>query len=595
MSRRSMRTIPLFLSQAILITAVGSAFGQVMPGGGQPNPAAASDDDDKGVAEQAPKKLGILPTTPVLPPPKEERKQLQVFGLDGYFRLRGDWRKKHDLGFNDSATLGGSPFPNPLGCRLSTTSCEDSVTSTNMRLRLEPVVHLDERTAVYMQVDVLDNLVLGSTPAFSSQSGAPRPGYAPVEALQDNQEPPQAGRNGLSDSIAVKRAWAEVDAPFGLLKFGRMPWHWGMGIYANGGSADPIHGTYELDGDYGDTVDRVMFSAPVPGTDIKAGIATDWSVTSPSSNQTGAQGPSLRQAWDLDDTDDLSQWVFMLSRLDSPTVVQDRLGDGESVFNYGAFVAYRTQDWAQLGTTLGSEPPEDMLIERDLTAYVTDAWLRFATGKLDLELEAVGVFGSMKAPDLGAMETIDVRQFGAVGRLGYRLMDDDLLLSLETGFASGDQFDNSPAGATHVDNAVLLGAGDNTMSAFFFDLDYEVDMILFRQILGTVTNATYVKPNFQYDITKKIALRGAGIVSFANRPIATPGNDPWYGVELNGDLGYHNGNFFAGFSYGVLFPLSALDHPEDVPGQGGPGFGFGGNVGEAQTAQAIRTRLVLQF
>jgi hypothetical protein len=84
-------------------------------------------------------------------------------------------------------------------------------------------------------------------------------------------------------------------------------------------------------------------------------------------------------------------------------------------------------------------------------------------------------------------------------------------------------------------------------------------------------------------------------VSFANRPVATPGNSSMYGIELDANLGYHNQGFFAGLYYGVLFPLAALDHPEDISGQGGPGYGFGTNVGDADTAQTIQTRLVLQF
>jgi uncharacterized protein (TIGR04551 family) len=591
------RLYKLIITITFLFLLPLPARAQVMPGG-QPTPGAPGPDAKKdGVAEQAPKKLGILPTTPVLPPPREERKELRVFSLDGYFRLRGDWKKKHDLGFRDDATVGGAPFTNPLGCRLDTTSCERSITTTNMRLRLEPIIHIDERSAVFMQVDVLDNLVLGSTPAgYALDGSTPRPSYAPTNALENNQQPPRDGLNNFGDSIAVKRAWAEIDAPFGLLKFGRMPWHWGMGMVANSGAADPLHGTYNLNGNFGDNVDRVMFSAGIPGTDIQAAIATDWSLTAPSSAQSGAQGLSRRQSWDLDDTDDLSQWVFTLSRIDTPEVNKDRIADGEAVFNYGAFVAYRTQDWDQLGSTLGNEPPEDMLIRRDLTAYVPDIWLHFAKGKLDLELEAVAVFGSMQAPDLGAINEVKIRQLGAVGRLGYKLMDDDLNLSYEMGYASGDQWDNTPAGATHVDNMHPgIGPGDNTMAAFLFDFEYQVDLILFRELLGTVTNATYAKPSFTYDLTKRIALSGAGILSFANKPVATPGNSSLYGLELDASLGYSNKGFFAGLYYGVLFPFGALDHPDDLSGQGGPGFGFGTNVGDADTAQTIQTRLVLQF
>jgi hypothetical protein len=63
-----------------------------------------------------------------------------------------------------------------------------------------------------------------------------------------------------------------------------------------------------------------------------------------------------------------------------------------------------------------------------------------------------------------------------------------------------------------------------------------------------------------------------------------------YGIELDGDLGYENKEegFFAGISYGVLFPMGALDHPASLGYQGD-------EDGEASTAQTIQTRLMLKY
>ena len=55
-----------------------------------------------------------------------------------------------------------------------------------------------------------------------------------------------------------------------------MPNQWGMGILYNAGGADPINGGYNYDADYGDSVDRVSFSALIPGTNLRAMIASDW-------------------------------------------------------------------------------------------------------------------------------------------------------------------------------------------------------------------------------------------------------------------------------------------------------------------------------
>ena len=149
-------------------------------------------------------------------------------------------------------------------------------------------------------------------------------------------------------------------------------------------------------------------------------------------------------------------------------------------------------------------------------------------------------------------------------------------------------------GRTHVSGAVGLAPGDTKLQQFMFDTNFFVDLILFRELLGTVSNAMYAKPNFKYDLTSKFAISGAGILSAAHRKEATPGNSDLYGFELDADVGYHNDGFFAGISYGILLPFSAMNHPSD-PNDGSAGFGFGNNIGDASTAQTIQTRLVLQF
>ena len=66
------------------------------------------------------------------------------------------------------------------------------------------------------------------------------------------------------------------------------------------------------------------------------------------------------------------------------------------------------------------------------------------------------------------------------------------------------------------------------------------------------------------------------------------------GIELNGDLGYANKEegFFAGISYGVLFPMGALDHPR---GEASRPIFPENEAGEASTAQTIQTRLMLKY
>ncbi len=577
-----------------------TAMAQMQPGTPQPGTQTMGPEDKpEGVAEQAPSTPGALPTTPVLPPPRGKRKEFQLFELNGFYRFRGDWFKKFNLGF-DSDAEGGAPFPEPLACTPTegvTKPCENTLKSANMRLRLEPVIHLDEKTSVHVQADLLDNVVYGSTPDGWTGDGLRRPDV-PIGAFSDNQAPPEGGRNHLSDSIIIRRAWAEVETPFGLLKFGRQPSHWGMGIYANGGSEDPIHGTFDLDSDYGDTVDRVSFDAGIPGTSLRASIAMDWATTQPTSSQTDLLADRTDgQGWDLDDNDDTNQWTFVVSRLDSPGDFLDRVLAGETALNAGGMLVYRSQKWDQTGPVLGQPPDPAQFLPRGYKTYIPDLWVHLGVGDLDLELEGVGVLGSVDhLDDFGVNEEIDIRQFGAVARLLYHFLDRDLRLGLEGGFASGDQWDNEPQGATHISNRRLFpGEGDETMTAFAFDQDYNIDLILFRELLGAVTNAIYSRPSFAYDITDRFSMKVQNVTSFVHKRVSTPGNGIMYGVEFDADVEYHNDGFSAGIAYGVLFPLGAMDHPESVPElTGGPGFNYG-DVDDAETAQTIQMRLMLQF
>lgn len=601
MSATSFRRLSLGLALVLVPSVAAAQIGPGLPtspGG----PGAQQEEKKDGVAEAAPKATGALPTTPVLPSPRSKRKRWKLLEIDGYYRLRTDWFKNFNLGFNDDPALGGAPFPQALSCNTDpqVSACDDTISGANMRLRLEPTINIDEGTGVHLQLDVYDNLVLGSTPAgelAGSYSDSSRP---PLGAFGDGQGPVVRGQNSDRDPIVVKRAWAEVALPLGILKFGRMPNHWGMGIMNNAGGEDPINGTYNYDGDYGDTVDRVSFSAIIPGTQLRGMVASDWSLTRLTSNQVAAGAGREGHPFDLDDADDANQWVFTISKMDTPTELRDQLDRNELVFNYGLYLAYKTQSWDidlrdfTPGGTLGAT----RFVPRDLTSYTPDVWLRVGYGAHQFELEAALEFGSIsRLDDQGLTGSVDIAKFGGVGRYTWRGLDDKLVLGAEIGMATGDQWDNTPQGSTHISNANLIGgAGDSTLSQFIFDREYQVDMILFRHLMGAVTNATYVKPFLSYQLTDSIYFRGSNINSFAMRKVATPGNDLMYGIELNGEAGYRSGGFQAGLAYGVLFPLAALSHPEDSDTEGGPGFGYGaGNVGDAETAHNIQARVVLSF
>jgi uncharacterized protein (TIGR04551 family) len=596
-------------------TAIAEA--QIAPGGmggmGGPQTPAGEEKKD-GVAEAAPKTPGLLPTTPALPAPKGRRKKWKLLEIDGYFRLRTDWFKNFHLGFldraRDGSDLGGAPFPRPLGCTSDASGAQcENLSSANMRLRLEPTINLDEGTSIHFQADVLDNLVLGSTPTGSDLGSYTSTNLPPLGAFGNTQQAPVAGQNSDRDSIVIKRAWAEIAIPLGILKAGRMPNHWGMGINHNGGGKDPIGGVYDTDGDYGDTVDRVSFSAQIPGTPLRAMIATDWSSTTLVSNQTVFNKGHEGHPFDLDDQDDVDGWVGVISKMDSPQEFKDTVDRGDVAFNYGIYFEYKTQSWDfnTVDFLTGGQPDTIAnYVPRDMTVYSPDLWAKLGYGKFTIEGEFAATLGKITRLDDydGKVGSTDIRKYGGALRVGWKGLENKLKLGIEGGFASGDQYDNTPQGNTNIAFANLLGDADsNRLTQFIFDRDYKVDMILWRHLIGAVTNAGYVKPTLSYELTKSIAFQVANITSFALKPVATPGNETMYGTEFNGDIGYRSGGLYIGLAYGVLFPFAAMAHPNITAGGVDNSLGWGTdadtgetNIGDAPgTAHTIQSKLILSF
>ena len=62
---------------------------------------------------------------------------------------------------------------------------------------------------------------------------------------------------------------------------------------------------------------------------------------------------------------------------------------------------------------------------------------------------------------------------------------------------------------------------------------------------------------------------GGVIYSIAQVPVSTPGNALSYGVEINVGVGYRNTaeGFYAGLTWGVLWPMGALNRPEPACGR----------------------------
>lgn len=538
-------------------------------------------------------------------PEEIHAKRFQFFQLDGYFRLRADRFVKPDLGLTllngGNPLLGiqgrpilGLPAPielNPQNIGENFGADGRVYATSNLRLRLEPIFNVSEAVRVRAQVDVLDNIVLGSTPGFFPETG----GLGQVDG--DAPDIFGVGQVPVGDTIIAKRAWAEAQIPYGEIRFGRMGWHFGLGLFANDGN--------DIDSNFGDTVDRVALTFKL--SDYLITGAFDFGATGVISEQPAAG--ALGQPFDISQVDDVKQYVVSAMRVYTRQEEEKMKKRGDLVLQYGVQGVYRSQQATSEFNVGVDDPNQIILADRRAFTGTLDVWSRLIWKNFYLEAEAVGVYGTLEcvlnAPpgqDTGdcqdpnggqaQLENIGILAGGMVVRGSYSLADGQWTIGAEVGAASADP-QTSFSLALQAQNP-FVPAQNGLLSAFLFDRDYRVDLILFRELLGTVTGAAYLKPSVTWRPLEQITLRGSGIYSVALAPLDnqlglnpnTPfsGEAP-LGLEFDLDAEYRTSDrFFAALSWGILVPQAGLNP-----------VGNNGGLLNAETAQAFRLRLGVTF
>ncbi|MEJ7728164.1 MAG: TIGR04551 family protein [Polyangiaceae bacterium] len=564
-----------------------------------------------------------------------------TFELHGYYRLRAElfhnfalgrkdpgasviWAQPSDTFYSDSKNNRVENLEKLCGAEVDTNEPCDNNTQAgaNMRFRLNPELHNSDNARILSQVDLLDNLVLGSTPdGYTNRPGegggyqlVARGGYSPLGAFSTTQWAPSAGQTSSQDSIVVKRVWGEYLTPVGLLRFGRMPSHWGLGILANSGDG--------YDSDWQSTADRIMLVTGIKQYDLYFAGAWDFPNEGPISS---AIGERQGQQYDVAQLDDVSQYVLAIARRRDPELQKLELAKGELVVNGGGYFVYRhqflandAQSSAAGSADLDALPSDvsDGYVRRDAQAFIPDAWLQINYKKFRFEAEAAWIVGSLDTVDINGGAKADdnpsapdnpgwnLLSFGLATQTEYKAVEDRLRIHFGFGYATGDQdVEGLSPGQNGLQPQLTL---DRTFSTFRFHPDYRIDLILWRNILNRVQGAYYFRPGVDYDFTRdKNGQRlggGAAVVwSRAAEFVQTPGNARDLGVELDFQLYYQSkdgtlnddpdkmGGFYASLQYGVLFPLAGLGY---LPRQIDEKIGF---TGETDTAQTLRLFLGIMF
>lgn len=456
--------------------------------------------------------------------------------LSGFLRTRGDLGHNWDLGRGPTPSLP-SIWPTPY----VDDGASHTQTSADMRLRVDAAIEVGWGVSIRARAHVLDNLRLGSLPTGDLGGGS-------------------VTQRGPDQPIDVRQVYGQALLPFGVLTVGRMGAlvDWGTGFFLNAGNG--------LDDDFGDVGDRIALTTPLAGLLWTA--LYEISATGPASD---AVRPEIRPAFDLDPRDDVRTVAFSVARYNSPATRNRLLRAGRNTVEFGLVGSYR---WQSYDVSAGDVPSARTALVRDLTAFVGDAWVRADLGRFTFEGEFafVGFRIANASLDPAAMLNLAVtgRQYGGVLRADYR-GGERFVARVEFGFASGD--DRPGFGARTAAQSGRAGDLDGlqfdltrtprdvNIQNFRFHPNYRVDLIMWRRLIGTVTDAWYVRPMVRYRIGPMLTAELAVIGSAAMEPNSTPSGKAPLGVETDIGLIYEQEHgFVMRLDYGLLLPLSGFDN-----------------------------------
>jgi len=485
-------------------------------------PAAHSEENERVISERS----ALFPST-----------SLFLIDINGSFRSRAELWKDVDMGL--------VPVPNRWGVYPDISGERGVRATTDFRLRLDPVLHVGERARIHTRVDL-----------FSVQAG--EGGYSESSmAMLDNWAIPSPGSiDSPLDSAYVRMLWGEMEL-FHLLtvRAGRLPAHWGLGILENDGS------DVEVDG--GDAVDGVELSAHLP-----------WGLWAALSFDFPLEGRAVQSAFapwesgiDAGDFDDIIQWRFKVSM---------DLGDRASgnYFSWGLYNRVRFQDFSSLGPLSPYEECQlydwapqygcTELYWRDAVVWTPDLYLDASamvtpTLAFTVKAEVAGRYGTLSGTRF-VTEPSSRTLYGVGGALRARIEGPRFKAGVEAGGASGD----AESLAFGILDEPIIGEPDSTpgssgsaatnstLTSFALNPNFVTDRILFRRVVGAVTNSFYVKPSASLTLIERgdttLAFNASALYAMAFVASATPGEANPLGVEANAGLS-------ARFGEHVLFSL----------------------------------------
>lgn len=487
--------------------------------------------------------------------PWRERAPDQWLRVDGYLRARAALYGNLDLDRGVSSNTGLALWPAGEGPL-------DLGGGSDLRLRVRPSFFAGEDVRVVVETDVIDGVAFGQSPR-----GAP---FASADQIVSGTA---AQGTGLlaGQTFLWRSAYAEVQLPIGLFAIGRMPSHFGVGIATNAGD--------DIDDDIFDRADRVAFVAPLFGHYLAlawdvgaagAGLASPTGAPTGASIRAPTSAPAPRRLGDGQHAASLA-----LLRYRAPWEVALFRDAGETVFDYGLVTSLQWQVQDTPGAYVEGVPPGSSAatarVARGYRGLAVDGWLRLVRGafRLEGELFAAAFEVDNASPLAGVTFRAPTRgaPFGAVLQAAYEAPRVPWSARLEGGLASSDPSPGflPPEGRSAVAaapgdvfGAQVDGGADARMDAFRFHPNHRIDLILWRTLLGGVSEALYGKAMVRYAPVEALTCDLSAVYSHALQGQQTPGGIEPLGAELDATLTFRQGAFSLRADAGVLVPLGGM-------------------------------------
>ena len=174
------------------------------------------------------------------------------FSVHGYYRTRFEYTHDLDLQTRNPGIVPGD-LDNDSNDRFG------AIAYGQQRFRLDPHLKLNDNISIHGQLDIFDNLLFGQSEVRSFSFSNPIVGTLSVP--QANGPFGVIGTTGGDllgsggGNINFRRLWVDILTSAGQIRVGRQPSQFGLGIFNNDGD--------ELEGDFGDTYDRILYLAGI--------------------------------------------------------------------------------------------------------------------------------------------------------------------------------------------------------------------------------------------------------------------------------------------------------------------------------------------